>query len=110
MSESDHHAMDHHRLEAATESAWAKVLSRFGTPTLLGMLAWFGNQAFDDIRQSQKEQATASALQATQIQDVRADVKLLNAKVDYSVLQQMAALDRRVQLLEDQNKVLRAAR
>lgn len=101
---------DDHKLQTATESTLAKAVGRFVTPLLLGLVAYLGNQALNDIRNTQREQFVASQGQGEQIADARTELKLLNAKVDYSVLQQMTALDRRVQLLEDQNKILRANR
>ncbi len=92
-----------HKLQAATESTLAKAVGRFLTPLLLAVIAWLGNNNFIEFRETQKQQGA-------QIQEVRSDLKLLNAKVDYSVLQQLATLDRRVQLLEDQNRVLRESK
>ena len=92
-----------HKLQEATESTLAKAASRFLTPALLAVLAWFGNQAFNDIRENQKSQGATQQQQGLQLQ-------LLNAKIDYSVLQQMESLNRRVLLLEDQNRVLRATK
>lgn len=97
-------------MQAAVESTAAKALNRIFVPILLSLIAFLGAVSFNDIRATLKEQALADQQQSTQIQQVRAEVQLLNAKVDYSVLQQMGALDRRVQLLEEQSRVLRQAK
>jgi hypothetical protein len=94
---------EHHdtRLEAAAESTIAKFLSRYLTPLLLSAVAWFGIRALEDIQSAQKAQGD-------EIAAVNAKLSLLDAKVDYSVLQQVQDLRRRVELLEAQNRVLRA--
>ena len=92
-----------HKLQEATESTLAKAASRFLTPALLAVLAWFANQAFNDIRENQKLQNEKQQQQGLQLQ-------LLSAKIDYSVLQQMESLNRRVILLEDQNRVMRVTK
>lgn len=98
------------KLQQATESTLAKVLSRYLTPLLLSIIAWFGIQALQDIKAGQAKQSALYESQSAKLEQVRTDVQLLNAKVDYSVLQQINALDRRVNLLESTSKDGRQAR
>jgi hypothetical protein len=93
-----------HRL---AENEFLTAFARLGTPVLLGVIAWFGNQSFNDIRESQKDQAAADKQQTSQIAQVNSQVQVLNTKVDFGVLQRIQDLDRRMQLLEEQNRVLR---
>ena len=37
-----------HRLEAAAESTFAKLLARYGMPLLLGIVSYFGQKARDN--------------------------------------------------------------
>lgn len=98
MSDQGH---DPTRLQQATESTLAKLMSRYLTPMLLGIIAWFGINKLQDIQVGQERQSSLYEAQSAKIEQVRGDVQLLNAKVDYSVLQQISALDRRVNLLEE---------
>lgn len=95
------------RLQAATDSTLAKAMARFVMPALVALIAYFSNDAFNDIRANQEKQAVSDQQQSLQIAEVRSDVRLLNAKVDFSVLQQIENLERRINLLETQNNVLR---
>ncbi len=96
-----------HKLQAATESTLAKAVGRFITPSLLLVIAWVAKQDITEIKERQKDQSAVAQQQSIQILETRSDMKLLNAKVDYSVLQQMDNMNSRIKLLEDQNRVLR---
>lgn len=95
------------RIEQATESTFAKFLARFLTPILLSVVAWFGVGKLSDIQSAQSIQAIQQQQQALQIQGVSSEVKLLNAKVEFSILQQITENRRRIELLESQGRVLR---
>lgn len=88
------------RLEKATESTIAKAFNRFVTPAMVGIIGWFLLQTLNDIKQKQETAAIAADEQGNQFQEVKTEVKLLNAKVDFSVLQQIDSLKKRVDNLE----------
>ncbi|HET7655750.1 MAG TPA: hypothetical protein VFK18_01985 [Luteimonas sp.] len=83
----------HHRLEAAAESTLAKWISRFGVPALLAVLGWFLIRTTDRIE-------TTQARQGEDIAQVKADVRVLGARLDEGVIRQVESNSKRIDGLE----------
>ncbi len=94
-------AMD---IEKATESTFAKFTARLLTPLLLVLLGYFGNRQLNQIEQTQQEQTDKQQTQGEKISTIASDVRVLSARIDYSVVSQVDQLSRRVEQLEKVTK------
>jgi len=94
--------------EGSFDSASSQIVSsqvignvfRYITPIFLGLISWLGSLAFGDIRAAQNTAVRQQAIQTEQLASLSTEIKLLNAKVDYSVLQQLDMLGKRLDKLE----------
>lgn len=77
---------------------------RYITPIFLGVISWLGSLAFGDIRAAQETAVKQQAIQTEQLSSLSTELKLLNAKVDYSVLQQVDSLSKRIDKLEQKQR------
>lgn len=82
-----------HKLEAAAESTLAKWLSRFGVPALLVVIGWFLTRTTDRIE-------TMQAQQGEDIAQVKADVRVLGARLDEGVIRQVESNSKRLDGIE----------
>lgn len=96
-----------HRLEAAAESTFAKMLNRFGMPLLLGIVGFLGSEQLKDIRSGQDAQAKLQAAQARETAEMRTEIRVLTTRLDEVVIRQVNANgsqlidhERRIQSLE----------
>lgn len=90
------------------ESAIIRQASTWLTPGLLAVIGIVATQYMSEIRAAQHEQGEQLAQVGKQVTQVDGKVALLNAKVDYSIVQSLEDLKRRITLLEDQGHVLNA--
>lgn len=104
MAETDHKG---HRLEAAAESTFAKMLNRFGMPILLGVVGFLGGRQLEDIRAGQDTQARLQAAQAKEVSELRTEFRVMSTRLDEVVIRQVNANgaqivdhERRIQILE----------
>lgn len=82
-----------HRLEAVAESTLAKWISRIATPALLVLLGWFLVRTTDRIE-------TTQAQQGEDLAQVKADVRVLGARLDEGVIRQVESNSKRLDGLE----------
>ena len=83
-------------IEKATESTFAKAVTRFVMPLLVtvvgSMLTWMVN----DMRSNQTRQQSEMQGLANQVQRVDAKVELMNSKVDNGLIWRISELERRL--------------
>lgn len=91
-------------LEKATESTWAKAVTRFVVPLLLALLGTVCGILLQDIRSGLADLAKAQQDQARDVTKVTSDVQLLNAKLDNGVIWRIGELERRVNHVEQATK------
>lgn len=73
-----------HRLEAAAESTFAKLLNRFVMPILFGVVAFFVSDTLKDIRSGQE-------LQGQAITELKTEFRVLTTRLDEVVIRQVNA-------------------
>ncbi|PRH82625.1 hypothetical protein [Arenimonas caeni] len=73
-----------HRLEAAAESTFAKLLNRFVMPILFGVVAFFVSDTLKDIRSGQEAQGQA-------ISELKTEFRVLTTRLDEVVIRQVNA-------------------
>lgn len=88
--------------EKLEHSLAARVIQVFLTPGLISITATLGWMTLADIRDRQGEQALKTDQQTAKVSDVSIKVDLLNARMEYQVLDQLKDLQRRLQELEKQ--------
>lgn len=94
----------HDRVEQIADSAWSKILARFGTVIAIPVIGYFlvyqqnANQA-----QLQKISEKQDA-QAISVTEIRGDLRRIDDKIDATVLYQVSDLRRRVEQLEAATK------
>ncbi len=91
-------------IEKATESTFAKFSARLLTPLLLVLLGFFGSRQLNQIEETQKAQSIKLETTNQNVNTVAADVRVLSARVEYSVVSQVEQLSRRVEQLEKVTK------
>lgn len=77
-----------------------KVSRRFNDlvlPILLAVVAFFGNRSLTGIEDSQKAQAK-------QLEQVSSDVRVLNTRMEYSLIEQLKQLQQRMDKFEQATK------
>lgn len=94
-----------HRMEQAAESTLAKLLARFGTPILLGLIGWLLVDKLNSTSKKLEGIEQGQNAQAIQVTELRGDVKRVDDKIDSTVLYQVSDLRRRVDQLEQASKV-----
>lgn len=84
-------------LEQATESTFAKAMTRFGMPLMLGVIGTLGMLVLSDIR---------TDLASVKSQQTKTDSKVdvLNAKLDNGVIWRITELERRLNTVEQAQK------
>lgn len=87
----------HVDLERATESTWAKVVTRFVVPILLALVGTASGLLLQDIRTSQAEQAR-------EFSELKGDVRELNTKLDSGVIWRITEIERRLNTVEQAQK------
>lgn len=90
----------HDRVEQLAESAWSKIIARFGTLIALpviGYLLMTQQNANQAQLQKISEKQDAQAISQTEL---RGDVRRIDEKIDATVLYQVSDLRRRVEQLE----------
>lgn len=92
------------RMEQVAESAWSKVLARFGTPILIGIIGWLVVNKLNSNDASMAKIAEKQDTQAVSQAELRGDVKRIDEKIDSTVLYQVSDLRRRVDQLEAASK------
>ena len=99
-----------HRLEAAAESTFAKLLARYGMPLLLGIVSYFAGQMLSDIRVGLAEQsrtfAEQAAAQSAAIAQLRADLRVLGTRMDEGVIRQIDQHGRQIENHEQRLQAL----
>lgn len=88
------------KIEHAVNSTFAVAMSRWVTPTLLALVAWFGQQALADIKRAQAVQVETMAKLERDQASLSADVRVLSSRLDYAVIQQLQSQERRIERLE----------
>ncbi|KAF1697985.1 hypothetical protein CSC62_07515 [Pseudoxanthomonas jiangsuensis] len=91
-------------LDKATESTWAKVITRFVVPILLALLGTLCGLLLQDIRSGLADLSKAQQEQARDVSKVTGDVQLLNAKLDNGVIWRITELERRINHVEQATK------
>ncbi|GEM_PF-675070 len=91
-------------LERATESTWAKAVTRFVVPILLALLGTVCGLLLQDIRSSLEALKTEQRQQAESTQQLKGDVQVLNAKLDNGVIWRITELERRLNTVEQATK------
>lgn len=99
-----------HRLEAAAESTFAKLLARYGMPLLLGIVSYFAGQMLSDIRVGLAEQsrtfAEQAAAQSAAIAQLRSDLRVLGTRMDEGVIRQVDQHGRQIENHEQRLQAL----
>ena len=85
-----------HVLQNIVENSFAKFVARYGMPLLLGVMAWQGRAALDDL-----------ATQRNDIAQLKSDVRVIGTRLDEGIVRQVnenaqriTDIDHRVQVLE----------
>ncbi|MCW0398764.1 hypothetical protein NB688_000578 [Xanthomonas sacchari] len=91
-------------LERATESTWAKAVTRFVVPLLLALLGTVCGLLLQDIRESLVALKSKQDAQASDVQQVNGEMKVLNAKLDNGVIWRITELERRLNTVEQAQK------
>lgn len=94
----------HVDLERATESTWAKAVTRFVVPILLALVGTASSLLLQDIRSSQAEQGDALEKQAREFSELKGDVRELNTKLDSGVIWRITEIERRLNTVEQAQK------
>lgn len=96
----DHDDSTGHRMEAAAESTFAKLLARFGTPVMLGIIGYY-------VVQSNNRVEGAQEVQGRDIAQIKSDVRDVNTRLDAQVIRTVESqgrhidnIEQRVQLIE----------
>lgn len=94
-------------MDDAVGNTLSRFVGRYLVPVMLTVVAWFGVRSLNSIEENQVTLQKNMEAQAVRVQQVSSDLQLLNAKVDFSVLQQITVNSRRLDLLEAQGRVMR---
>ena len=96
-----------HRLEAAAESTFAKLLARVVTPFLVAIIGYFLVGTMEDIKEAQQQLHRGQIDQGAEITQIRTELAVVNIRMDERVLRQVDANskvieshERRLQALE----------
>ena len=95
-----------HRLEAAAESTFAKLVARFGTPILVSIIGWFLVGTNNRIEEGQREQKAATDLQGVAIAELKRDVAVLGTRMDERVIRQVELHSKQIENHEERLRVL----
>jgi hypothetical protein len=87
------------RHERATDSQIARRVL-WVLPVLLGIIGFFSNRSLSNIEQGQLDSAKAQAETNKQVAQLSTDVRVMNARVEYSLIQQLEDTRKRVERLE----------
>jgi hypothetical protein len=95
------------RIEHATESTIAKVITRFVVPSLLMIISFFLVLTLNGIKNDVHDQGVKQGKQGDDIASIKSDVRDVNTRLDSQVIRQVDTntkninvLDQRVQILE----------
>jgi chaperonin cofactor prefoldin len=91
---------DETTFEHAVESSWAKGITRFIVPIMLGLIVFFARQSNDDIRAGLNEQLKTNATTNAKLDTLGSDVKDINTRLQYQVISQLEDLKHRNESLE----------
>lgn len=104
MAETDHKG---HRLEAAAESTFAKILARVVTPVLVTIIGFFLVTTLLRIESGQQALHETQIEQGRELTRVRTEMAVVNIRMDERVIRQVDANsevlsdhERRIQSLE----------
>ena len=95
-----------HRLEAAAESTFAKLVARFGTPILLAIIGWFLVGTVGRMELAQREQSVVLTEQGKRITEIQRDVAVLSTRMDERVIRQVDANSKQIENHEERLRVL----
>lgn len=95
-----------HRLEAAAESTFAKLVARFGTPILLAIIGWLLVGTVNRMENAQREQSAAILEQGARITEIQRDVAVLSTRMDERVIRQVEANSEQIDNHEERLRVL----
>lgn len=95
-------------LNKMENNVFYKAVATILTPAILGILGTVlivqgkeNKESLVEIKNTQKEQGIRLERQALSVNTLTGDFKELKGRVDYAVLQQLQAQDRRIERLED---------
>lgn len=84
-------------IDKAAESSLVKWVNKLVVPLLLTIVAFFGARSLSEIQTKQdKTDASLTAIAASAV-STQTDVRLLGARLDYSVVAQIQQMDRRIE-------------
>jgi TolA-binding protein len=95
-----------HRLEAAAESTFAKLVARFGTPILLAIIGWFLVGTVGRMEHAQREQSAVLTEQGKRITEIQRDVAVLSTRMDERVIRQVDANSKQIENHEERLRFL----
>lgn len=95
-----------HRLEAAAESTFAKLVARFGTPLMLGVIGWFLVQTLHRVEQQQAAQGAAIEGQSIDLSQIQRDMAVITTRMDERVIRQVGANSKLLESHEERLRVL----
>lgn len=87
-------------LETATESTFAKAVTRFVVPVLLVVIGSLITWLITDVRGNQVQQQQEMQALTLKVERVDSKVELMNSKVDNGLLWRISELERRLQTVE----------
>ena len=87
-------------LETATESTFAKAVTRFVVPVLLVVIGSLITWLITDVRGNQVQQQQEMQALTLKVERVDSKVELMNSKVDNGLLWRISELERRLQSVE----------
>lgn len=103
--------MDTTKLEAAADSAWSKVLARFITPLLIGIIGYLVvgklnsmDEGVAGVKADVKELREGQGKQDVKIAEINGKVDGINSRIDGSLIYRMDELQKRVEQLERATK------
>lgn len=101
----DHEDAGSHRMQRIADSAVTKVVAATAVallPILLGVIAFLGSGALNDIKHEQEVQGDA-------IQQIKSDVRDVNTRLDAQVIRQVDSNTKHIDKLEDRVQTLERA-
>ncbi|MDC7806416.1 hypothetical protein PQS31_06205 [Luteimonas sp BLCC-B24] len=87
-------------LETATESTFAKAVTRFVVPVLLVVIGSLITWLITDVRGNQVQQQQEMQALTLKVERVDSKVELMNSKVDNGLIWRISELERRLQTVE----------
>lgn len=95
---------DDSRMEQNVESTFAKVLGRYGTPILLGIVSVMGWRMYDTLTEQLKNVALGQQATNTNVNTLQGDLRVVNTKIDEAFIARIRDLERRVELIEQDQR------